>query len=261
VLEVISGLPEQVLGLKAVGKVSAGDYAEVVVPAIAERLARYSKLRLLYLLGDEFTGFTPGAAWADAKLGMKHFTAFERIAIVTDKEWVESLVQAMGFVLPGEVETFANHEYAKAREWIAETASRGKLDFELLKESGVLVLEPQDELEAADFERVAAVVDPYIVSHGGLSGIVVVTEKFPGWDDFAAMTAHFRFVREHHDKVQRVALVTSDRFLAALPRLAARFVAAEVRHFPLEEREQAIEWVVGAVREGHTPQSDTTNGR
>ena len=100
---------------RPLAKVSAGDYAEVVVPAVAERLARFSKLRLLYFLGDEFTGFTPGAAWADAKLSMKHFTAFERIAIVTDKEWVESLVQAMGFVLPGQVETFENHEYAKAR--------------------------------------------------------------------------------------------------------------------------------------------------
>ena len=38
---------------------------------------------------------------------------------MTTKITVESLVKAMGFVLPGEVETFENHEYAKAREWIA----------------------------------------------------------------------------------------------------------------------------------------------
>jgi hypothetical protein len=71
---------------------------------------------------------------------------------------------------------------------------------------------------------------------------VVVTDEFPGWDDFAAFAAHFRFVREHHSKIRRVALVTSSRFLAALPAMAGIFVDAEVKQFPPNQRTMALAW-------------------
>ena len=42
-----------------------------------------------------------------------------------------------------------------------------------------------------------------------------------------------------------MALVTSSRFLAAVPRLARHFVAAEVRHFDTADYEKALAWVSG----------------
>lgn len=244
-LRLIDDLPDSVLGLEAVGKVSADDYRTTLVPAVETLLGRHAKARLLYVLGKDFDGFTGGAAWQDARLGMKHFTDFERVAVVTDTDWIEGLVRAFGFFLPGEVETFETDELDEARDWIVRAHSPGQLEFELDKQSGVLVLRPKDELEVGDFERVAATVDDYVGEVGGLSGLIVVTDEFPGWDSFAAMTSHFRFVREHHDKVRRVALVTSSRFLSALPRLAKLFVNAEVRHFDPSDIDAAHEWVSG----------------
>jgi hypothetical protein len=153
------------------------------------------------------------------------------------------MVKAFGFALPGEVATFDNDELADAHAWITAPRSPGKLNFELLKERGVLLLEPQDELEVGDFERVGAAIDPYIDEVGGLKGLIIVAEEFPGWDNFAAMVSHFRFVREHQAKIRRVALVTSSRFLSALPRLAKLFVDAEIRRFEMEERDEAMDWV------------------
>ena len=241
-LEIIPDLPERVLGIRARGEVTADDYRSVLVPAVEEKLARFRKLRLLYVLGDEFDGITGAAAWEDAKVGMHHFTAFERLAVVTDVDWIERVVKALGFVMPGEARVFGNDGFEAAWAWISAPPSPGKLEFELIRDRGILILEPQDELEAADFSRVAAEVDPYIDEVGGLKGLVVVAEEFPGWDDFAAFAAHFRFVRDHHAKVRRVALVTSSRFLSALPRLAGLFVAAEVKRFELDERDAAILW-------------------
>ena len=244
-LRLIQGMPGDVLGVEAVGKVEADDYRYVLVPAIERLLARHSKARLLYVLGREFNGFRGAAAWEDAKVGMKHFTDFERVAVVTDVDWINGMVKAFGFALPGEVETFDVAELDEAKAWITRPRSPGKLEFELNEGDGVLVLRPRDELEAGDFDRVSAAVDPFIERTGGLRGLVVVAEEFPGWDNFAAMTSHFRFVREHHAKVRRVALVTSSRFLAAMPRLARHFVAAEVRHFDTADYESALAWVSG----------------
>jgi hypothetical protein len=39
------------------------------------------KLRLLYLLGDDVTGFSAGAAWQDVKVGMEHVTQWEQSRI------------------------------------------------------------------------------------------------------------------------------------------------------------------------------------
>jgi len=241
-LKLISDLPSDVLGVEAIGEITSEDYESVLVPAIEERFSRQRKLRLLYVLGRDFTGFSAGAAWEDARVGMRHFASFDRIAVVTNVEWIAKMVRAFGFVMPAQVCVFEVADLRAARAWIMEPRAEGKLEFELLEDSDVVVLRPHGELEAADFERVAATVDPYIDKLGGLAGLVVLAEEFPGWDDFAAFISHFRFVREHHSKIRRVALVTRSRFLAVLPRLARHFVDADVRKFDWDESDAAIAW-------------------
>jgi hypothetical protein len=241
-LELIPDLPDNVLGIRAKGKVTADDYQSVLVPAVESRLGQFRKLRLLYVLGDEFDEFTGSAAWEDAKIGMRHFTSFERIAVVTDVDWVARMVKAFGFVLPGEVRIFDNDDFDDARAWIGAPPSPGHLEFELLTGQSVLVLHPHGELEAGDFKRVATEVDPYMDRLGGLAGIVIVADEFPGWDDTAAFTAHFRFIRDHQSKIHRVALVTSSRFLSAVPKVANLFIDAEVRKFESDETNAAIAW-------------------
>lgn len=242
-IEVITDLPDRVLGLKASGEVTADDYRNVLVPALEEKLTKHKKARLLYVLDDGFGGYTGGAAWEDAKVGMKHLTAFERVAVVTDIDWVENMVKAFGFAMPGEVRVFDDDDLDDARQWISEPAPTSDLRFELLTEKGVLVLEPQGELEAGDFERLSAEVDPYIEEVGGLRGLMIVAEHFPGWDDFAALTSHIRFIRDHHKQIRKVAFVSDDRLLSVLPRIGAQFLAAEARAFPMAERNVALLWV------------------
>ncbi|MEJ2542074.1 MAG: STAS/SEC14 domain-containing protein [Gemmatimonadota bacterium] len=242
-LQLIPGLPEQVLGLEATGKVGAEDYRDVLVPALEEKLRRHRRARLLYVLGEEFDGYTGGGAWEDAKVGMKHLTAFERVAVVTESDWVWNLVQAFGFAIPGEVRLFGLDGMDEAREWVAEPPAESDLHFELREEEGILILEPRGELEAEDFERLGAELDPYLNASGGLVGLMVVARHFPGWDDLAAFTSHVRFVREHHRRIRRIAIVSDDRILSALPRLAAVFLSAEPRAFAMDDREEALQWL------------------
>lgn len=241
-LKIIDDLPEDVLGLEAIGEVTADDYRDVLVPALETKLATHPKARLLYVLGPAFEGFSGGAAWQDAKIGMKHFTDFDRVAVVTDTDWIQKMVEAFGFVMPGEVETFDSDELGSARGWVCERRPKGDLEFDLDQGRGVLTLKPHDDLEVADFAGVAEVLDPYIDREGRLGGLVVVADEFPGWDSLSAMTSHFRFVRDHHRKIGRVALVTDDRFLSVLPRLAKHFVDADVRRFDGDAEEEARAW-------------------
>lgn len=117
------------------------------------------------------------------------------------------------------------------------------LSHELLEDEGILILRPQGALQAADFEALAREVDPYIERTGKLRGLMVEAKSFPGWDNFAALVSHLRFVRDHHRLVKKIAAVSDSAFLKIGPRVASHFVQAEVRHFDYDDKTQALEWL------------------
>ena len=118
-VEPVAGLPENVLGFKGIGRVTSEDYETVLIPAVEAKLAEHKKLRLLYYLGEEFEGFDVGAMWDDAKVGLRHITAWEKIAIVTDVEWLRGSAKIFGFLMPGHVRVFKNSEIDEAKEWVS----------------------------------------------------------------------------------------------------------------------------------------------
>lgn len=119
-IDLISDLPENVIGFTAVGKVTGEDYEATIVPIIEEHLKKNNKIRLLYVCGDEFTGFNAAAAWEDTKVGMRHLSSWERVAVVTDVDWIRGAMKVFGFVMPGHVRVFKVDELGDAKEWISE---------------------------------------------------------------------------------------------------------------------------------------------
>jgi len=117
-MQLIDDLPAGVVGVRAIGEVEDDDYDDVFEPAIAAALEHHDKIRLLYVLGPEFTGYEAGAEWEDAKLGLKTFNSYERLAIVTDAAWVRRSVKAVGWLIPGDVKVFPYAGFDAAREWI-----------------------------------------------------------------------------------------------------------------------------------------------
>jgi len=117
------------------------------------------------------------------------------------------------------------------------------LHHDLLRDKGILVLTPEGALRAEDFTALAAVVDPYIEQQGGLKGLLLEAPSFPGWEDFAALVSHLRFVRDHHRQVHRIAVVTGSALLAAAPKIANHFVSAEIRAFDADARSAALAWI------------------
>jgi hypothetical protein len=116
-IDVLTDLPPNVLGFEAVEHVSGDDYREVLEPAVARALQENDKLRLLYVLGEKFEGYSAGAAWQDTKLGISHWNAWERIALVTDRALIRDAVRAFAWMVPGEVRVFAVDE-GEARSWV-----------------------------------------------------------------------------------------------------------------------------------------------
>lgn len=122
-VEEIPGLPANVLGLSAHGVVSARDYARVIAPAIEARLKAGGKLRLLYRLGPAFEAYTAGAYLADGRLGLAHWNDFERVAVVTDAEWIARSLRIFAPLIPAEIHVFPEADFDEAKAWIGAPAA------------------------------------------------------------------------------------------------------------------------------------------
>src|SRR5262245_41939424 len=110
------------------------------------------------------------------------------------------------------------------------------LEYRLDEAQAILYLRPKSALSAEDFAALGRTVDPFLEKTGGaLAGIVVEVDAFPGWDSFGALAAHLRFVRDHHRRVRKIAVVTDALLGDLAEKLASHFVAATIRHFPAGE--------------------------
>jgi SpoIIAA-like len=116
-IELLHDLPDGVIGLRASDQVTADDYRDAMVPALEEALAR-GGVRLLYVL-DAHAKFSPGALFADAKLGVGHLTGWERLAVVSDADWLEHMIKAFGWMMPGEVQAFEGDRIDQAKAWLS----------------------------------------------------------------------------------------------------------------------------------------------
>ena len=87
-------------------------------PAVVRTLERHQKVRLYYETAADFTGIDAGAVWEDFKVGMEHLTRWERVAVVTDVEWIKQTMRFFSFLLPGAMKTFPIAEAAQSRAWI-----------------------------------------------------------------------------------------------------------------------------------------------
>jgi SpoIIAA-like len=118
-IEHLKDFPANVLAFVCKGRVTKQDYDTVLVPVVVDALTKHDKARLYYETAADFTGIDPSAVWTDFKVGMEHLTRWERIAVVTDVDWIKNTMKFFSFMMPGEMRLFPLSEAAQAREWIA----------------------------------------------------------------------------------------------------------------------------------------------
>jgi len=114
----IAGLPADVLAIEASHQVTHQDYRETLIP-MAEGLMAKGPIKMLYVIGPDFTGFDLEALWDDSAFGISHWRDFSRIALVTDHAWMGGVVTMFTPFFHGEVRLFRFAQLSEAKVWIA----------------------------------------------------------------------------------------------------------------------------------------------
>jgi hypothetical protein len=123
-LKLIRDLPPGTLGVEAAGKVTHEDYRSVLIPA-AEAMMAGGPIRMLYVIGQDFTGYELGALWDDGAFGIRHWRDFTRVAVVGDQGWLRTAVTLFKPFFPCAVRLFRLAELSAARAWITGAEQAG----------------------------------------------------------------------------------------------------------------------------------------
>ena len=120
-IEMLSDMPEGVSGFRVSGRASGEDIRSF--KPTMEKMLQGGEIRIVEVIDSTYEGFGPGGLAEDLKLGfgalIRHHSAFKRVAVVTDKEWAIHTLQALAWMVPGEIALFGLDELEQAKLWAA----------------------------------------------------------------------------------------------------------------------------------------------
>ena len=234
---------QDIIGLKAVGKITKQDYINDIYPLLNEGHQKGNKRPFYLELGKGFKSYSLDGILEDAHFGLKYLKRIAKLAVVTDIELLRKACLFMGGLVPFPVKVFNTGQTESAKAWLE--FGRAGINYELNSDEGILYLHLHSSLESEDFLALTNSVDDYIEKRGLLKGIVIETEKFPGWKNFGSFLAHLSFVKEHHKLVKKVALVSDDKMAALVRPLADHFTKAKIKRFEANHYDRAMAWIRG----------------
>ena len=121
-LEIMERSSGNVVGLRVTGRVRREDF-RVLTPYVHDAIARHGSVRLLCDLSG-WAGIEPGALWEDLSFSLRHAHDIERMAVVTDRRWIERWVAFAGQLVGTEVRCFEPADLDGGWAWIQEGAAR-----------------------------------------------------------------------------------------------------------------------------------------
>jgi len=120
-IELLPDMPLGVTGVRVSGRLG-GDEVREVKPTI-EEMMNTDEIRIVEVIAPDYEGFGPGGLLEDLKLAFTtiwpHRSAFKRIAVVSDEQWVALTLHALAWLIPGELAVFKLDELERAKDWAA----------------------------------------------------------------------------------------------------------------------------------------------
>lgn len=118
-IKLLPGLPDNVVGVVAIDEFTGRDYEQLKI-AVNAAVQTVDRVRLLLQVAPGFTGHTAEMSWDEARMGVIHFTDWEKIAVVTDEGWIHGTAMLFRVFASCPLNIFSNDALAEAKAWVVE---------------------------------------------------------------------------------------------------------------------------------------------
>jgi SpoIIAA-like len=110
--------------------------------------------------------------------------------------------------------------------------------------ANVLRIIAPGKLTADDFRQIAPQVDSLISQYGKIR-LLIDASRFNGWENIAAFEKHAGFIKDHQQRVERIAVIAVHDWQHWLIGAVRIFLHPEVRAYDRSHQSEALQWIVG----------------
>ncbi|OBV10834.1 STAS/SEC14 domain-containing protein [Erythrobacter dokdonensis] len=196
-----------------------------------------------------------GFSWSAVAEELAHIPALmqwlyrlDRIALVSDEEWIRTMARLESALLPGVVyAVYDADEAGAARAWVLEESERAHAGAVSARDEGadVVVIELTGRLDRAESENALDLVRARL-DITGARRLMVVVRKWHGFDPDAALSTHVMQGKlELLGRLDRYALVGGPGWLRQMADSFGALVKPQVRSFDAGEETAALAWLRG----------------
>lgn len=118
-ITLIQEAPQNVVAFRAIGDVGKEDYEQVVIPAIDALVKKQDRINFMLVLDTSLSNFTIMALMKDLGVGIKHFTKWHKMAIVSESGAINTFTNLFSYIAPGEAKGFRHTQMEEALEWVS----------------------------------------------------------------------------------------------------------------------------------------------
>jgi hypothetical protein len=122
-VELIKDFPEHVAAYKAQGAVSKEEYEEVVMKRVDDVARQFGKINFLVRLETDMDNYSIGAFLDYLKISFKHFSKWNRMAIISDEKWVRTGYELLSPIVHGVIKGYKLSEFEEAKSWVSAPLS------------------------------------------------------------------------------------------------------------------------------------------
>lgn len=225
--------------------------------ADAERLVEFAKQRTdagggghvlidLTALGD-FTLSSVMVEFAHVPILLKWVYGLDRIAIVSDDDWVRTAARLESALLPGvSYAVYDEDEAEAARAWVlgkADTPHKGAFHELELGKPAIAAYELSGRLDREESERGVAAVRARM-QDPSCTRMLLVIRKWHGFDLDRLLSRDVLAGKlEVANTLERYAIVGGPKWVRVYAEFTSHFVKAEIRGFEEDELDQAVTWL------------------
>lgn len=116
-LKLLEGFDDATVAIESEGEVTHKDYEEVLIPRVKEILETHKKVKC-FIHFTEGSTYSVGAMATDAMFGFRHLLSWDKVAIVSDIEWIHKAMRFILPIMPFKIKLFAEQEYDEAKTWL-----------------------------------------------------------------------------------------------------------------------------------------------
>ena len=100
-----------------------------------------------------------------------------------------------------------------------------------------------EKLKAGDFRQIAPQIDSLISQHGKIR-LLIDASGFKGWENIAAFENHAGFIKDHQQKIERIAVIVGRDWQHWLIGAVRMFLHPEVKAYDKSHESEALQWIV-----------------